>query len=99
MNSFLQTLRNLGTVRLVAMGGVAIGLVAFFIFLTLKLNTTQMSLLFAELDPNDSGKIIAQLEATGVPFQLRANGRQVLVPSDQVLRLRMKLAGSGLPNG
>ena len=99
MNSFLQTLRNLGTVRLVAMGGVAIGLVAFFIFLTLRLNTTQMSLLFAELDPNDSGKIVAQLEATGVPFQLRANGRQVLVPSDQVLRLRMKLAESGLPNG
>ena len=99
MDSFLQTLRNLGTVRLIAMGGVAIGLVAFFIFLTLRLNTTQMSLLFAELDPNDSGKIIAQLEATGVPFQIRANGRQVLVPSDQVLRLRMSMAESGLPNG
>ena len=81
------------------MGGVAIGLVAFFIFLTLRLNTAQMSLLFAELDPNDSGKIVAQLETSGVPFQLRANGRQILVPSDQVLRLRMSMAESGLPNG
>ena len=87
MNGFLQTLRNLGTVRLVAIGGVGIGLVAFFVFLTVRLNTTQMSLLFGELDPNDSSKIVAQLESTGVKFQVRANGRQILVPSDQVLRL------------
>jgi flagellar M-ring protein FliF len=99
VDNFLQTLRNLGTVRLVAMAGVAVGLIAFFIFLTLRLNTTQMSLLFAELDPNDSGKIVTQLEGSGIPYQLRAGGRQILVPSDQVLRLRMQMAESGLPNG
>ena len=99
MDSLLQTLRNLGTVRLVAMAGVGIGLIAFFIFLAVRLNTAQMSLLFSELDTKDSGKIVAQLEATGVPFQLRAGGTQILVPSDQVLRLRVTMAESGLPNG
>jgi len=99
VNSFGQTLRNLGTVRLVAIGGVGIGLVAFFIFLTVRLNTTQMSLLFGDLDATDSAKIVGQLEASGVRFQLRANGQQILVPADQVLRLRVSMAESGMPNG
>ena len=82
-----------------AMAGVAIGIVLFFIFLSARLNTTEMSLMFGDLDPGDSSKIVAKLESMGVPFELRANGRQVLVPSDQTLRLRMSMVEDGLPNG
>lgn len=99
MQGLAQTLRNLGTVRLMAMGGVAIGILIFFIFLSARLNTADMSLLYGELDTGDSAKIIAKLETMGIPFQLRADGRQVMVPSDRVLRLRMAMAEEGLPNG
>ncbi|NKB20150.1 MAG: flagellar M-ring protein FliF [Alphaproteobacteria bacterium] len=99
MQSIAQTLRNLGTVRLVAMGGVAMGIVIFFVFLSARLNTADMSLLYADLDTGDSAKIISKLETLGVPFDLRADGRQILVPSDRVLRLRMSMAEEGLPNG
>ena len=34
-----------------------------------------------------------------MPFEIRGDGRQVLVPSDRVLRLRMTMAEEGLPNG
>lgn len=99
MQGLAQTLRNLGTVRLMAMGGVAIGILVFFIFLSARLNTADMSLLYGELDTGDSSKIIAKLETMGIPFELRAGGRQVMVPSDRVLRLRMSMAEEGLPNG
>jgi flagellar M-ring protein FliF len=99
LQGLAQTLRNLGTVRLMAMGGVAIGILIFFIFLSARLNTADMSLLYGELDSGDSAKIIAKLETMGIPFELRAEGRQVMVPSDRVLRLRMSMAEDGLPNG
>lgn len=99
MQGLAQTLRNLGTVRLMAMAGVAIGILIFFIFLSARLNTADMSMLYGELDSGDSSKIVAKLETMGIPFELRAEGRQVLVPSDRVLRLRMSMAEEGLPNG
>ena len=99
MEGLSQTLRNLGTVRLMAMAGVAVGILVFFVFLSARLNTADLSLLYGDLDPGDSSKIISKLEAMGVPFELRSDGRQVMVPSDRVLRLRMTMAEEGLPNG
>lgn len=99
MQGLGQTLRNLGTVRLMAMGGVAVGILVFFIFLSARLNTADLSLLYGDLDSGDSSKIISKLEAMGVPFELRGDGRQVMVPTDRVLRLRMSMAEEGLPNG
>jgi flagellar M-ring protein FliF len=99
LQGFAQTLRNLGTVRLVAMGGVAIGIVVFFIFLSARLNSTDMSLLYGDLDSGDSAKIVSKLESMGVPFELTGEGRRIMVPSDQALKLRMAMAQEGLPNG
>jgi flagellar M-ring protein FliF len=82
-----------------AMGGVAIGLIVFFLFLSSRLNTTEMALLYGDLDQGDSGKIVTKLESMAVPYELRAQGRQVMVPSDRVLRLRMVMAEEGLPTG
>lgn len=82
-----------------AMGGVALGIVIFFVFLSARLNSADMALLYGDLDSGDSAKIIAKLETMGVPFELRGDGRQVLVPADRMLRLRMAMAEQGLPNG
>jgi flagellar M-ring protein FliF len=82
-----------------AMAGVGVGILIFFVFLSARLNTADLSLLYGDLDSGDSSKIISKLEAMGVPFELRGDGRQVMVPSDRVLRLRMSMAEDGLPNG
>ncbi|MCZ6814720.1 MAG: flagellar basal-body MS-ring/collar protein FliF [Alphaproteobacteria bacterium] len=81
------------------MTGVAAGFVAFFIYIATRLTTPGMTLLFADLDTADSGQIVAKLENMGVPYELRGNGNQILVPSDQVLRLRLSVAQEGLPSG
>ena len=94
-----DTLRNFGTGRLVIMGLVAVGFVAFFYFLSTRLTAPTMSLLFAGLDPADSGKIVAKLDTMNVPYEIKGNGTQILVPNDQVDRLRITVAQEGLPSG
>jgi flagellar M-ring protein FliF len=92
-------LKTLGTGRLLAMGIVAVGLVAFFIFMTTRLNSTDMAMLYGDLASADSSKIVTQLQAMGIPYEVRGNGKQIFVPSDRVLGLRMTVAQEGLPSG
>lgn len=99
MTPVLETLRSLGPVRLSALAGVTVGLIAFFIFLTTRLSSPGMALLYGDLEIGDSSQIVSQLEALNVPYALRGDGRQIMVPSDQVLRLRMVMAEEGLPSG
>jgi flagellar M-ring protein FliF len=97
VNTFLDTIRNLGVARLAAAAGMTIGLIVFFVFLATRLSTSQLALLFDDLNPEDSARIVRQLESMAVPHELAANKRQVRVPSDQVARLRLALAEQGLP--
>ena len=99
METFLQALRSLGPTRLAVMGAVILGLIGFFIFLTTRLTTPQMELLFGELDPSDSSRIVGQLESTNTVYELRANGSQIFVPSDKVAQLRLTMAEQGLSGG
>ena len=99
MNAFVETLRNLGPVRLAMMGAVAAGIFAFFIYLTSQLATGDMALLYGNLDAKDSGEIVSRLEQVGVPYQLAGDGSRIMVPADQVARLRLSMAEEGLPNG
>ncbi len=99
MSAFVQTLRNLGPMRLAAMAGVAVLLVGFFIFLTARLSSTDMTLLYRDLDLADSGAIATRLEEAGVPFEVHGDGAAIHVPTDQVDRLRLMMAQEGLPKG
>ena len=58
-----------------------------------------MALLFGDLETEDSSRIVSELEGMGVPFEVRQNGRQIHVPAEQALRLRLSLAEQGLPSG
>jgi len=99
VNGLMQSMARLGAGRLAAIAGVGVAMVAFFVFLTTRLATPGMSLLFADLDLKDSGQIVQKLDAMNVPYQLRGDGAQILVPADQVARLRMTMAEQGLPRG
>jgi len=99
VQGFFDFLRALGAARLAAMAAVTIVLVAFFGFLILRVTAPQLTPLFTDLSPADSGAIVKDLERQGIPFDVRADGSSILVPKDQVARLRMKLAEGGLPKG
>ena len=76
MNPIVIMLRNLGMPRLAAMGVVGVLLIGFFIFLAGRVTTSQMSLLYGDLDLKDSGQIVTELESRNIPFESRANARK-----------------------
>jgi flagellar M-ring protein FliF len=81
------------------MGAVAAGLVGFFIFLMLRFSQPQLAVLYTELTFDDSLQVVKKLEGMNIPHEIRQDGSIIMAPKDQVLRLRMEMAESGLPAG
>jgi len=99
MNPIAELLRQLGPVRVAALAATGIAVLGFFIFLSSRLSSGGMALLYGDLDPQDSGQIIQTLQSKNIPYDIKAGGKQIFVPGDQVLQLRVSLAESGLPGG
>jgi flagellar M-ring protein FliF len=99
VNSLFELLRGLGGGRLIAMGGMAAGLVGFFIYIAVQVGTPPMALLYGGLDLEDSADIATTLDGMGIPYEVLGNGSQIMVPEGDVARLRLTLASEGLPTG
>jgi flagellar M-ring protein FliF len=99
VNGLLQSLRNLGAMRLGLIAAALVGMAVFFVVVTNRITAPEMGLLFSDLDPKDAGQIVQKLEAQNIPYELRAQGTQIRVPTDQVMKLRLSLAEQGIPRG
>jgi flagellar M-ring protein FliF len=75
-----------------AVAGVVSGLVVWS-------RQPDYQLLYGRLAQKDASAIVASLQAQGVQYRVAQGGGAVYVPADQVHRLRMELAGKGLPGG
>lgn len=99
MDSFLETLRQLGPARLGVMGAILVGLVMFFIFISFRVSSPEMQLLYSDLSGVDSGAIAAKLEESDINYEISPDGSRIVVPEPDVGRSRLLLAEAGLPNG
>ena len=50
MQGFAEFLKTLGVPRLIAMGAVTAGLIAFFAFIMVRVTSPTMTMLFTDLD-------------------------------------------------
>ena len=55
--------------------------------------------LFANVSDKDGGAIVAQLSQMNVPHKYSEGGGAIMVPSDKVHEVRLRLASQGLPKG
>jgi flagellar M-ring protein FliF len=99
MNALVQMAKNLGAVRLAALGGVGLVMLGFFIFLMTRLSQPDLALLYADLDPAEAGQIAARLEQQHIPYRIAGGGTQILAAADKTAQLRISLAEAGLPTG
>ncbi len=99
MNSFVSTLQQLGPARLAVMGAIVLGLLMFFVFISMRVTTPELKLLYTDLSSIDSGAVAAKLEETSIPYEMSSDGSRIMVPGNEVGRARMLLAAEGLPNG
>lgn len=99
MDSVIQVFRSLGPARLAIIGGVLVAVIAFFAVMLTRLSTPDYALLYRDLDMQDSGRIVQELKATGVSYELRDNGTAIYVAKEHVDASRVQLADQGLPSG
>lgn len=99
VNSFLQSLKSLGTTKLTMIAGGGVVVLAFLIYLTARMSSPSMEMLYGGLDLADANTIVTKLQADKIPYELRRDGTEIWVPGDRKLDLRVKMAEQQLPSG
>ncbi len=99
MNGLVEQFSRFGAARLAAMLAVTLALVGFFGFVMLRMSQPAMSVLFSDLSSQDVNAILKDLDTRGIKYELRSDGQTVLVAKADVPRLRLDLAGKGIPSG
>lgn len=99
MSSFVNTMKGLGTGKLASMAGVAVVLMGFLVYISTQIGGTTMVPLYSDLDPTDAKTIISKLDEQRIPYELRNNGAEILVPSESAMKIKVETAdlisGSG----
>ncbi|MBI2516384.1 MAG: flagellar M-ring protein FliF [Opitutae bacterium] len=98
-SSLLALWQQLGLNQRVSLFVATIVVVAGMAALVVWSRRPDYQLLYARLGDKDSTAIISYLQTQNIPHQVSAGGSSVSVPTDQVYKLRMDLAGKGLPSG
>ena len=78
-----------------AAGGVIA--VSFAVVVWLEMAGPPYVVLDEGLSPADGGKVIAQLQKLGIPYQLQAAGNIILVPEPQLAQARLQLGEAQVP--
>jgi len=99
VNGVLELLKKLGPQKLMALGAVALALMGFFAFIIMRVTAPTMTTLFTDMTLQDSTAVARELDQRGIKYEMRNDGGTVMVPKENVLRLRMDLASKGLPQG
>ncbi|NLM46512.1 MAG: flagellar M-ring protein FliF [Firmicutes bacterium] len=73
-----------------------VAVLLILIFVGQALLRPKFAPLFADLEPEDAGRISKKLQDMGVTYKLGQEGRSILVPEDRVYELRIQLASEGV---
>jgi flagellar M-ring protein FliF len=88
--------KTVGAARFGVMAGVAAVLTAFFLYIAGAITEPPKTILFSGLESRDAAAVTAKLDGMAVKYDVKEGGT-VLVPADQVTKLRMALAQDNLP--
>jgi flagellar M-ring protein FliF len=91
-----EFVKAIGAARFGVMAGVAAALTAFFLYTAGVLTQAPKSILFSGLEARDASAVTSKLDGMSVPYDVK-DGGTILVPADQVTKLRMALAQDNLP--
>ncbi len=92
-----EFLKGNGPARFGVMAGVAAVLTVFFLYVAGVISEPPKTILYSGLDPRAAAQVTAKLDAMNVKYDAKGDGSTILVPSDQVTKLRMELASENLP--
>jgi len=85
--------------RNIALGAAAAVVIALMVAVWMWSQQPEYKILFANYNDRDGGAITASLDQMGVKYKFSEGGSAILVSSEQVHDVRLKLAAQGLPKG
>jgi flagellar M-ring protein FliF len=97
--SLLALWKQLGLNQRVSLVVAALAVAGGLVAVMLWSQRPAMQLLYARLGEKDIAAVITHLQSQNIPHQITAGGSAVMVPSSAVYKLRMDLAGKGIPSG
>jgi flagellar M-ring protein FliF len=103
MKNFAQSLldlwKQLGLNQRVSLIVAALAVTGGLVGVVLWSQRPDYQLLFGRLGEKDAASVISYLEQQNIPHEVTAGGSAVLVPANQVYKLRMDLSTKGIPSG
>jgi flagellar M-ring protein FliF len=97
--SWGQRFAGLGAAQRLKLAIGAAALVALAVAAIVLGRQPDWRVLYANLNDKDGGAVIAQLATMNVPYKYTDGGGAIMVPSDRVHDIRLRLASQGLPKG
>ncbi len=85
--------------RKIALAAVAVVSIGIFAAIIIQARTADYQLLYGNLAESDAGSMIEWLKGQNIPYKLSNNGRNILIPGNDVHEARLNLAAAGLPQG
>jgi flagellar M-ring protein FliF len=74
-------------------------IIALIVGTVLSSRQPEYKVLFSGISERDGGAIITALEQMNVPYKFAEHGGAIMVPTEKVHELRLRLASQGLPKG
>jgi flagellar M-ring protein FliF len=97
MEKIIEMIKKIGIKKLSLIVGCSVVFIITIVFTILTITKPVMGVLFSDIEPNEGGKIIEKLKSLSLHYEV--DGHKILIPKDDVARIRMELAQDGLPNG
>ena len=103
MKNFTQSLvelwKQLGLNQRVSLLVAALAVILGLVGVVIWSQRPDYQLLYARMGEKDAAAVISHLQSQNIPHQVTAGGTAVQVPTKMVHKLRMDLAGKGIPSG
>ncbi len=98
MDSFLKIFKDVSSTKIILSGSVFLAMVISVIIFYFSNAPGEMRVLYSNLEIEDSNRIIEGLESRNISYELQMQGKEILVPSEKILKLRMEFAQEGIPS-
>lgn len=78
--------------KIASLAAIIIFLISFFVYVAVQIGSSEYAVLYTDLDFEDAKQITSRLDSFNVKYQLAKNGTEVLVPVDDVNKMRVETA-------
>ena len=95
----IQMFREMSLYRRIAIGVLALIVVAGFTTLFIWTNKTQFKSAYTGLTKEDAALVVESLKGSNTPYQLSGDGTTIMVPDNLVYDVRLTMARQGIPKG